>query len=317
LNWLEISLTVDGELAEAISDVLSRHIQQNLATEIQIDDKTPQSSSAQVIVRGYLPIDGGESALKERIEKDLWHLRQIMDFPDPTYQLVPQQDWTEQWRQHYHPMPVGKRLMIVPAWYKPPKSSRQAIILEPGMAFGTGTHPTTQLCIQELENYIGKDDRVFDVGGGSGILSIASILLGAGEVIALDIDPTAVQSTLENAELNLVSDRIQVFSGSLEELFAGDPELYLPGAVVVANILTKTLVNLLNDGLERLLAPGAKLILSGVLFDQIDPILEATECLDLELLVTRADEDWRALVFKKKELPPRRGSSGLPEKSGG
>jgi ribosomal protein L11 methyltransferase len=317
LNWLEISLTVDGELAEAVSDVLSRHIQHGLATELKIDEEGQQTESNQVIVRGYLALDGSEGALRKQIENDLWHLRQIMDFPEPSYRHVQQQDWTEQWRQHYHPMPVGDRLLIVPSWYEPPNSGRRPLILEPGMAFGTGTHPTTRLCIEELENYVRKGDRVFDVGCGSGILSIASVLLGAEEVIAIDIDPTALESTVDNAKRNRVSEHIHVYSGSLDEFFSDDPKSFAPGDIVVANILTKTLVELIHQGLSRLLVPGAKLILSGILHDQMDPIFDASESHDLDLLGIRAEKDWRAVVFKKKELPPGRGSSGLPDNSGG
>lgn len=304
MNWLEISLSVDGELAEAVSEVLSRHIQQGVVTELKIDQENQRADTSQVVVRGYIPLDGSENNRKERIERDLWHLRQIMEFPEPTYQLVQQEDWTQQWRKHYRPMPVGERLLLVPAWYEPVESSRLTLTLEPGMAFGTGTHPTTRLCLEELENQINDGNRVFDVGCGSGILSIASVLLGAGDVIALDVDSAAIQATVENAERNQVSDHIQVVSGSIQELLSDDPRLSAPGDVVVANILTKVLINLLDQGLSSLLLPGASLILSGILADQVGEIITAAETKDLMLDVVRAEKDWRVMVFRKERAAP-------------
>lgn len=309
MNWLEISLIVEGELAEAVADVLSRHIQQGVATELRIDDKNIRSDVDQVVVRGYIPLDGHENERKEELERDLWHLRHISHFSEPIYQLVQQQDWTEQWRKHYHPVPLGERLLLVPAWYDPPQSKRRPLILEPGMAFGTGTHPTTRLCIEELESHIKRGDRIFDIGCGSGILSIASVLLGAGTVVAVDIDHAAAIATSENAKRNQVSEHISVFSGSLDELFAANPDLFQPGDVVVANILTRVLVTLLEQGLVRLMKPEATLILSGILAEQMEQIRQTGDDQGLVLCGVRAEKDWRAMVFKKKELPPRRGSS--------
>ncbi|MDF1500246.1 MAG: 50S ribosomal protein L11 methyltransferase [Anaerolineales bacterium] len=317
MKWLEISICVDGELAEAVADVLGRHVHHGVATELIIDEENQARPSDQVMVRGYLPIDGSEEQLKDRIEHDLWHLRQIQHIPDPGYQLVEQQDWTEQWRQHYHPMPIGERLLLIPAWYQPPESSRKVLMLEPGMAFGTGTHPTSRLCLQALEEHIKRGDRVYDIGCGSGILSIASLLLGAGEVIAIDSDPAAIQSTRENAELNQVADRITLISGSLDELLAENSEDPLSGEIIVANILTKVLISMLHGGLTRLLHPGSKLILSGILADQTGQILEATHAQGLDLLEVRGEKDWRAMVFEKNKAAPRGGSSNSMDDSGG
>ena len=303
MSWLEISLTVDGELAEAVTDVLNRHIQQGVATELEIDPESDQATSGQVIVRAFLPIDGSENEMKERIERDLWHLRQILDFPEPSYQLIRDQDWTEQWRQNYRPIPVGGRLLIVPAWYEPVENDRLPLFLEPGMAFGTGTHPTTRLCIEALEGHVHTGDRVLDIGCGSGILSIASALLGAETVIAVDVDPNAAQATIENAERNEVASKIHVLTGSLEQILAADSEISLPGDIVVANILTKVLVTLLQQGLTRLMAPGAKLIMSGILAEQLTEIISVASDHSLVLHGVRGEKDWRALVFEKEELP--------------
>jgi ribosomal protein L11 methyltransferase len=317
LNWLEISLSVDGELAEAVSEVLSRHIQQGVATELKVDEENRPSAASHLIVRGYLPIDGSEDEIKDRIERDLWHLRQIMDFPNPSYRVVRDRDWNQQWREHYHPLPIGKRLLIVPTWFESEGNERVSLTLEPGMAFGTGTHPTTRLSLEELEKHVRKGDRVIDLGCGSGILGIASVLLGAEKVIAMDVEATATQATIENAERNQASDKIVVIQGSMEKLLECDSELRKPADIVVVNILTNVILKMLAGGLAQLLAPGAKLILSGILSDQVHQIIQAGSDHDLTLHVVRGEKDWRAVVFEKKELPPRRGSSGLLGDSGG
>jgi ribosomal protein L11 methyltransferase len=317
LNWLEISITIDGELAEAVADVLSRHIQQGVATELNIDAGKRLPADNQVIVRGYLSLDGSEDELRDRIERDLWHLRQIVDFPDPTYRIVQDRDWSEQWREHYHPMPVGERLLIVPSWFESVENKRLSLTLEPGMAFGTGAHPSTRLSLEELEKSIRRGDRVIDIGCGSGILSIACALLGADKVIALDIEQTATQATMQNAKQNHVSDQIIVIEGSMDKLFEGDRDLREPANIVVVNILANVILNFLEEGLARLLAPGGKMILSGILADQVSQITQAGPEYGLILDKVRGEKDWRAVVFEKKELPPQRGSSELDRDPGG
>ncbi len=183
--WLEISLIVSGEMAEAVAEVLSRFIPSGIV--IENIDATEQEAGL-LRVSGYLPVDKALEETRHRIEEAFWHLGQIHPLPDPEYKPIQEANWMEAWKENYRPIRVGKKLIILPAWIENPEPDRIPIKIEPGMAFGTGVHPTTQLSLQLLETYIYPDGTVFDIGCGSGILSIAAHKLGATEVYGVDVD---------------------------------------------------------------------------------------------------------------------------------
>ncbi|MCK5634887.1 MAG: 50S ribosomal protein L11 methyltransferase, partial [Anaerolineales bacterium] len=220
MSWLELSLTLSGELAEAVTEVLSRYALGGVALEMAADNKGVLSAAADVFVRAYIPIDGQEDEQRRRIEEGLWHLSQIQPLPEPEFQILDKADWQTSWQKHFQPIPIGKRLLIIPPWITIEESKRKVIALEPGMAFGTGLHPSTRLCLEAIEDILQPGDNILDVGCGTGILSIASVLLGANHVLAVDTDDIAVQATRENAERNRVAEHIQVESGSLEQVKA-------------------------------------------------------------------------------------------------
>jgi ribosomal protein L11 methyltransferase len=299
LTWIEISLTTDGELAEAIADLLARHAPGGVAIESERQGEAAARPETPVIVRAYLPADDRLEAIRAEIEAGLWHLGMIRPLPTPVLREVAEQDWSEAWKEHYKPIRIGRRLLILPAWLLSPDEHRLPIILDPGMAFGTGTHPSTQLCLAALEDHLHPGDEVVDLGCGSGILAIAAVLLGASRVRAVDIDPLSVTITRENAERNQVADRITAAEGSLQELLEAAS---LPPALLVANILAPVLDEMARHGLSRAVRPGGIVILAGILAEQAAP-LEAT-CLEhgFERLEQRRSGDWRALVLKSK--PP-------------
>lgn len=299
MSWLEVSLTVDGELAEAVADLLARHATGGVAIESAWEGEEAARPETPVIVRAYLPADEMLEARRTSVEQGLWHLGMIHPLPPPAFRSVAEEDWSEAWKEHYHPIRIGRRLLVLPAWLPAPDDSLLPIVLDPGMAFGTGTHPSTQLCLAALEDHLRPGDEVVDLGCGSGILSIAAVRLGARRVLALDIDPLAVRITLENAERNGVAAQVSVRAGSLPDLLdAGSP----PPDLIVANILAPVLDEMARQGLSRAVRPGGLLILAGVLDEQAEG-LEAT-CLDhgLELLEQRQAGEWRALILKSK--PP-------------
>lgn len=299
MNWLEIRLTVSGELAEAVADLLARHAPGGVAIESALAGDGAAAPGTPVHVCAYLPADETLAARRTAVEQGLWHLGMIQPLPEPTFQSVAEQDWAETWKAHYHPIAIGRRLLILPAWLPSPEAGRLPIVLDPGMAFGTGTHPSTQLCLAAIEDHLRPGDEVVDLGCGSGILSIGAARLGAARIRALDIDPLAVRITSQNAERNGVSSAIQASAGSLPDVL----EACAPSAdLLVANILAPVLEAMAAQGLARAVRPGGIVILAGILAEQAEAVLQA--CLEngLERLEERGAGEWVALVMRSK--PP-------------
>ncbi len=294
MSWLEVSLALTGELAEPVAELLGRHADGGVVLE-EIPD--PTHAVPQVTVRAYLTHDERLAERRQAIEHGLWHLSQISPLPNPEYRDIAQRDWNELWRARYQPMTVGDTLLVLPAWVEPPADKRRLIILEPGMAFGTGAHPSTRLCLLALEEFCEDGDTVLDLGCGSGILSIAAVRCGAGRVFGLDIDPHAVDNARRNLELNQLSGQVLFSQGSIQE--AG--ELIPPGEVtlLLANILAPILIDLLDQGMADLLTEGGVLILSGILEDQLDWVLEKAVEKGLRLLKTYTEVDWKAIALTK------------------
>ena len=298
-HWLEISLTVDGELAEAVAEVLSRFVANGVVTERDIiynDAEDRGTPVGPIRVFGYLPFDEQIEETRQRLEESLWHLSVIQALPTPTFKTIVDQDWMSAWKKHYNPIPIGQKLLILPAWFDSKDPDRIAIKIDPCMAFGTGTHPSTQLCMQLLENYVKPGESFIDVGCGSGILSITAVKLGADQAIAVDVDRAAIIGTRENAEINAVQDQIKVGQGSTSKILAGD--LGITNApLVAANILAPIILRLFDDGLADLVAPGGVLLLSGILDEQVGKIRAAAEEKGLQFLEIKQINDWVALAF--------------------
>ena len=297
MRWIELSMSVSGELAEAVSELLSRYVPGGVAVELQMEPDRP-GLSGMVTVRGYIPADENLAGSKESIERGLWHLGQIRPLPTPQYRELEATDWENAWRERYHPIPIGSSLLILPPWYEIETGNRKPLIIEPGMAFGTGTHPTTQLCLSLLETHLVPGSTVLDLGCGSGILSIAAALLGASHVIALDIDQTAVDITSANAERNHVAEKISVRQGSLEEIVEITQDTGKSPSLLVANILASVLTSLIKDGLAECVERGGSLILSGILEEQLPDFLTATRQAGLVATKIRGDGDWRAIILE-------------------
>lgn len=301
MKWIELSLRVDGELAEAVSEVLSRYAPVGVASEIAVGPENSDLLTGLVTLRTYLPVDENLTDLRETIERGLWHLSQIKPLPEPSYRELEEADWENAWRERYHPIPIGDRLLIVPSWYEIDPGDRKSLLIEPGMAFGTGTHPTTQLCLRLIETRLKDGATMVDLGCGSGILSIAAALLGAARVLALDIDPAAVEITSLNAERNGVADKIIARQGSLENM-AGLMDEFgaIQTEVLVANILANVLSTMLDDGLGDFVAPDGSLILSGILEEQLPDLLVKAREHGLTPRQVRGDGDWRAVELTRK-----------------
>lgn len=303
-TWLEVSLTVDGELAEAVAEVLARYIPAGVVIESTAVYAGAEDENGQAVgplrVCGYLPMDDQLEETRRRIEEGLWYLGRISPLPAPVFRLFEEINWVEAWKQHYHPIPVGEGLMIVPAWLEPEMGGRMPIRIDPGMAFGTGTHPTTQLCLALTEAFFQQASRspnVLDIGCGSGILAVAALKLGAVHALGMDIDPLAMDASRQNAVLNNVADKLELGVGSVGEVSQGLFSLQ-QGELVFANILAPVLVRLLDEGLSELVTPGGWLVLSGILAEQSPEVEAALVYHNLTLIDKRQSGDWVALAAR-------------------
>jgi ribosomal protein L11 methyltransferase len=307
-NWLEVSLTVDGELAESVAEVLARFIPEGVVIESTAVTANPDNSGSHAVgplrVYGYLPVDARLEHTRRRLEESLWYLGRIRSLPEPQFQLIEQANWAEAWKVHYHPIALGKRLMIIPAWLETPSPERIPIRIDPGMAFGTGTHPTTQLCLEEIETFLDETPAlpaawpVIDLGCGTAILAIAALQLGAAHALGVDIDADAIRAARENAATNGVQDRLELGLGSLAEILQGNYSIK-QAPLVLANILAPVLARLLDEGLGDLLAPGGRLVLSGILAEQAQDVESAAIRNRLRFTGRRQSGDWVALSFSR------------------
>ena len=321
MNWLEVSLTVDGELAEAVAEVLARFAPNGVMTEQGVkfmDDEDSGTPTGPVVVRAYLEMDACIEETRQKLEESLFYLGMIQPLPAPVYQQIADQNWMESWKQHYKPIPIGQRLIIVPVWLDSPEPERIPIKIDPGMAFGTGTHPTTQLCLELIEKAIpqNRESRIgnrelnahsqknnaritiIDVGCGSGILSIAALKLGAQAALGVDVDIESAKNARENADKNGIGAEFIIAQGSVTEVLEGKFPLR-QSSLVVANILAPIIIRLFDDGLADLAEPGGTVILSGIMVGQEQNVLAAAQAKGLELNGQRHMGDWVALEMSR------------------
>ena len=239
-----------------------------------------QRKANQRQVQAYFPQESFElldlAAVALRVKQDAL----CAQLPEPltTWKLIDEEDWSKSWKDHWEPQPIGDRLIVNPAWLpKPENSDRLVLRLDPGSAFGTGTHATTQLCLESLEMRIERDQAdtvVADIGCGSGILSIGALLLGAKRAYAVDLDPLAVRATLENAALNdLTSEQLHVHQGSLDKLMETLTE---PVDGILCNILAEVILDLIPQ-MSEIAHPQTWGILSGILLEQSKLVADTLE----------------------------------------
>ncbi len=288
MDFLEIAVEgVDGEAAETISELFNRYGYGGAVIEAMAPD------FERVTVRTVIPHDDEEK--RRNIEVMLALVSKALPYglPEPRYSLVGENDWATSWKEHFHVVRIGRSFVIKPGWRDyTPAGDDIVIEIDPGLAFGSGLHPTTQLCLKIFEEMPLAGQEIFDVGTGSGILAIAALKLGASRVRAVDIDDVAVRVADENFALNHVAERVETAVGSAAE--TGGRQWPL----VVANILANILLQLMPD-LAAATAPGGTLILSGLLEAQEADLRAAAEAHGLRLVNRYQQEDWVALVTEK------------------
>jgi ribosomal protein L11 methyltransferase len=304
--WLEVSVTTDGEAAEAVAEVLRPFAYAEGVVLEQLGDQTdlsPDALEAAVTVKIYIAEEDDSPAVRRRIEESLYHMNRLYPISEPVFRQLADEDWAEAWKAHYHPFRVGNRVWIQPTWIEAIETAEHdlaadAVVLrlDPGMAFGTGLHPTTQMCLQALEMITQPGQRVLDLGTGSGILGIAALKLGADWVLGVDNDKLAVKTAVANAAANGVDGRFQGQIGTLAEV--GDKSWDL----VLVNILAPVIVDLLENG--ELLSYGGengRFVFSGIIDQQAAEVEQAITNAGGTIEQKLTVRDWVSYVVTSKD----------------
>lgn len=315
---LEISVEVDSEAAEAVSELFNRfngggYEEDSEAGEAGgggavieatgFDDfNQPIDGQYKVVVKTYLKPGARGEATRRQIEEGLWYLSRIYPIPEPNFTLLREEDWAHAWKKFYKPMRIGKRVVLKPSWEEfTPEPDDLVVELDPGMAFGTGLHPTTRLCVAALEETVQAGDQVLDLGTGSGVLAIVAAKLGASAIVATDIDPIAVDVTRENVQINGLAlapaGQIDVRLESVPAAMGGRFQ------VVVANILAEVIAGLFDAKYENVpllepLARGGTMILSGIIEERAFLVEEAVARHGLNIVKREQEGDWLALFVR-------------------
>ncbi|AOY77566.1 50S ribosomal protein L11 methyltransferase [Clostridium formicaceticum] len=312
MEWVEVSIKTTTEAVEAVSNILYdagvagvviedpndlNFLEKDENSWDYVDESIFQNLYEGAIVKGYLP---ESPVLIDKIEE----IRQLVALL-PEYGLdigigevttleVHEEDWSHSWKKYYKTTKLGKNIVIKPTWeiYEQ-KQGELVIEMDPGMAFGTGTHETTMMCVMELENYVKENTTVFDIGCGSGILAITAAKLGAEKVIAVDIDEVAVDATANNVKLNAVENIVSIRRGNLMEVVTEKAD------VVVANIIAE-IIMILSKDIKSFLTEDGTFIASGIILDKVDAVKENLISVGLDVLKVETMGEWAAIVSKVK-----------------
>ena len=284
-------MAVDEEAAEAVTALFEQYGEGGAVIE-EIPQPEAGPGAVRRVAKTFLP--AWDVGRLERLQRALWHLGQLHTLPEPRLRDLGPADWAEAWKSGYQILRLGRRLRIVPSWIPyTPGPDDVVINLDPGMAFGTGLHPSTQLCLQALEELVRPGARILDVGTGSGILAIAAAKLGAVEVLAIDIDGLAVQTARENVARNGVGDIVQVLQGSVDGPFRGSFD------GVLANILAETIASLAPD-LARHVASAGWLVASGLIEPRLGLVEQAFGAIGLAIVHRWQSDDWVAVEIRRQ-----------------
>jgi ribosomal protein L11 methyltransferase len=311
MKWSEISILTTNEAIEPISNILHESGASGVVIEDpaelikeredmfgEIYQLNPDDYPSEgVLVKAYLPVNSFLGETVDEIKQGITNLVTYdIDIGENKVEIseVNEEEWATAWKKYYHPVKISDKFTIVPTWedYTPVHSDELIIELDPGMAFGTGTHPTTVMCIQALERIVKEHDTVIDVGTGSGVLSIAAAQLAADNVRAYDLDEVAVRSARLNVKLNKVQQTVTVDANNLLNGVTGQAD------VIVANILAEIILRFTEDAFE-LVKPGGFFITSGIIQPKKQEVRDALETAGFIIEEIMVMEDWVAIIAKK------------------
>jgi ribosomal protein L11 methyltransferase len=313
MNWIELAIKTTGEGIDAVTEILNsvgingvivedpRDIEQfkaNKSDWVYVDEALNYRHKG-VVIKGYLPDNDSAyenvQTVKNRLE---WLTKQDFGIDIGSGELrlsnVREEDWANSWKQYFKPKKIGKYLVIKPSWEEyHPLEGEVILELDPGMAFGTGTHETTILCARALEDWITHDKTLLDVGTGTGILAIAGILLGAKSALAIDLDFDAVRIAKENANRNKVAEKIEVVHGNLMDKVQEKFE------VVVVNIIADVIIEI-TRGIKEYLTDDGIFIASGIILDRINDVEKAIKRAELTIIETKTMGEWAVVVSRNE-----------------
>lgn len=313
MNWTEVTIKTTTEAVEAISNILMEERcggvmiedpkdflfqkKNELDWDYVEEEVFNKSGQDGVLIKTYIPEERNVLEFVETVKARISQLPSFgLDIGEGSVTLsnVKESDWANEWKKYYKPTKIGKKIVVKPSWEEYQQEEGDLIIeLDPGMAFGTGTHETTSMCIRELENYVDDTKTVFDIGCGSGILAIAAAKLGAKEVVAGDLDEVAVKVSKENCEINHVSDKVTVKHGSLFEVVDSKAD------VIVANIIAD-IIKILAKDVSKFLNEDGVFISSGIILAKIDEVCESLTENGFEIVKVERLGEWSAIVSKLK-----------------
>lgn len=314
MDWKGIEIIVKREAEEAVNNILYEVGIKGTSVEsvdnliaVQ-DDPTINYFDEKILntdpniskITGYLPDDSDFDEKCQTIKTRIAHISQYGLDPG-NYQIhiypVKEEDWATAWQTFYKPTKIGKRVVIVPIWEDYQPSENEVVVkMDPGMAFGTGTHETTQLCTRALDRYIQPSDCVYDVGCGSGILSIIAAKLGAKKVVGVDMDPVAVDAANADVKLNDLQDKVEIKKGDLLEVIPKDQKADL----IVSNILAEVIIRLIQS-IRDYLKDGGIFIASGIIKKYVDDVKNHLIHNEFEVLEVNNQGEWYSIIAKKKE----------------
>jgi ribosomal protein L11 methyltransferase len=300
--WYELAIDVHAEAVEPVSELLGRfgfqhvvaidepYVQDEDGDNLEIDLDKPFT------IRTWVADSDFDPAIVEEIRSALWHLGRMRPVSDLRVTSLAEEDWANAWKEHFRIHRIGNRVVIRPPWLDyEPERDEVVVELDPGMAFGTGLHPSTQLTMLGVEETVREGDVVLDVGTGSGILAIAALKLGARRVDAVDVETVAVRATEENAERNGVADRIDVRLGSVGP---GEP-FQRQYDVVFANIIARILIEL-AEPIVAATKPGCPMVLAGIIQEREQEVIDAFAALGAAVENRRQHDDWVSLVLRRQ-----------------
>ena len=310
-TWIEVRVITKSEALEPVSgifysldckgvaiedpeDILGR--EQGPLTWDFADINVLEHKVKFAVVKAYFAEEDNIEEILGYVNEKLVELKEMgIDLGEAKveHEKMYEEDWANTWKQYYKPSKVGEKIVVKPIWEEYEQKEGELVVnLDPGMAFGTGTHETTRMCIQALEKYVKEESTVFDVGCGSGILAIAAAKLGAKLAVGVDLDPVAVESSIENVGYNNLNN-IEILHGNLVEVIDGKSD------IVVANILAE-IICILTDDVKRVMKDGGVFITSGIIHDRVDMVCEKLEATGFEVIEKNRDGEWNCIVAKLK-----------------